>query len=78
MSEAERELLKEKMKYAVEVEKTNEDEDLGDQNLNIQVLKKKKKNIPNNLKDRPQFKRNKARLHSLFVIILIMCFYLHY
>lgn len=82
MSEAERDLLKKKMKYVVEAEKTNEDEDLGDQNLDAQVLKKKK-NILSNLKDRPQFKRNKAkvlipRLHSLFILIYILCLNLHY
>ena len=83
VSEVERDLLKKKTKYVVEAEKTNEDEDLEDQNLDTLVLKKKKKNIPSNLKDRPQFKRNKAKvltpqLHSLFIIILILCFYLHY
>uniref|UniRef100_A0A0A0KTT8 UTP23 sensor motif region domain-containing protein n=2 Tax=Cucumis sativus TaxID=3659 RepID=A0A0A0KTT8_CUCSA len=61
VSEVERDLLKKKTKYVVEAEKTNEDEDLEDQNLDTLVLKKKKKNIPSNLKDRPQFKRNKAK-----------------
>lgn len=61
ISETERNLLKKKIKYEVEAEKTNGDEDSGDQNLDTQVVKKKKKSIPNNLKDRAQFKRNKAK-----------------
>lgn len=62
ISEMERNLLKKKIKYEVEAEKTNGDEDSGDQNLDTQVVKKKKKSIPNNLKDRAQFKRNKAKV----------------
>ncbi|XP_038906640.1 rRNA-processing protein UTP23 homolog isoform X2 [Benincasa hispida] len=63
MSEAERSLLKRKRKYEVESDKTNGPEDFGDQNSEPQVFekKKKKKSIPNNMIDRAQFKRNKAK-----------------
>ncbi|XP_022141733.1 rRNA-processing protein UTP23 homolog [Momordica charantia] len=58
MSELERDLLK-KRKYRVETEETNEDRGLGDQNLETQAMKKR--STSNELKDKIQFKRKKAK-----------------
>lgn len=62
MSEVERKLLKKEKSYEVEMGKTNKDDEISeDQNLEIQVLQKKKKSISNDLKDTVQFKRKRAK-----------------
>lgn len=84
MSEVERKLLKKEKSYEVEMGKTNKDDEISeDQNLEIQVLQKKKKSISNDLKDTVQFKRKRAKVFStmtfsLFIINLILFLILYY
>lgn len=69
MSELERDLLK-KRKYRVETEETNEDRGLGDQNLETQAMKKR--STSNELKDKIQFKRKKAKVLSIVAFSLFI------